>query len=99
MKAKWKVSKDQRRLMQTVAKQGSFTMPFVEEVLRLYFVTVRDEVWQRGKLWISEIGTFRIKVRKAREVTPPPGATASEPITLPPHEVVTFRASKNWRTR
>lgn len=91
--------KTHTKLLKRVAIEGGFSIRFVENCVGLYLANLRDHVWEKRKLRVPDLGTFKVKPMKARAVQPPPGQDGTDPIEVPAMDVVTFRAAKNFRTR
>lgn len=85
-----------RLLVETVALECNLPLSHVTRVVELYLAVLRDQVWERGELRVPDLGTFRVRLHRAKRVRAPGTATV---IDIAPKEIVGFRASRNWRTK
>jgi nucleoid DNA-binding protein len=84
-------------VIEEISEATGLTQLKVREVVTLFLSKLRDEVWSEKRVVLPDFGVFTVRRRKARAINAPPGT--SGPHYLPRHQVVGFRASKNWRKR
>lgn len=86
------------RVVAAVARELDIPVTHARRVIEHYHEVLRDEVWQYGRVMVPKLGSFRVRQRKARRITAPPGTEAGD-ISLGPTETISFRATSNWRSR
>jgi nucleoid DNA-binding protein len=84
------------RLIATVALERQLTKRHTRAVIEHAFEVLRDAVWQDGRVMVPRVGSFFIRTRAARGCRMP---RTKDYRILPPVQVVSFRASPNWRRR
>lgn len=67
-------------------------------LMDLLLAIIQDGTWQEGEVRLLGFGIFRVRQRKALE-RPHPSGDPELHVSIPAREVVTFKASRNWRTR
>lgn len=77
-------------IIRRTAEEMGLPMNHVQRVVDHYFEVLRDEVWQRGRVVVRKLASFRVRKVKAR--------TCGH-VQAPEHDAVLVRATKNWRRR
>jgi nucleoid DNA-binding protein len=88
-----------KALLNTVAIERRMARVEVDAIVEHWLSAVRDEVWRLGVVRLKGFGTFRVKRRKARQLPWIDEHGDKGMWDIPEREVVTFRASKNWRRK
>lgn len=87
-------------VLEDLARYGGLSKKDARELAQVLAAAIRDHVWRHGALRVPELGTFRVKRRQPKVIVAPPGTESNVVrLQLPEDEVVTFRASRNWRRR
>lgn len=87
-----------QELCETVAVEcGGLPATHVRRIVEHWLEVLRDEVWSSKRVHVPRLGVFRVCRRKRRKLCDP--NNPAKKLTLPSHERVVFRPSKNWRQR
>lgn len=86
-----------RDIVNRFAQEARLSTVEAARLMDLLLTIIQDGTWHEGEVRLLGFGIFRIRQRKALERQHP--ADASLQVSIPAREVVTFKASRNWRTR
>lgn len=83
-------------LIDATAVTSKMTKKHTRLALENFFQHLSDAVWATGRVSVPGLASFRVRTRKARNISNP---QTGEPMTLPRSRAVIARVASAWRHR
>lgn len=85
-------------IIRALARESRIPQTKAARLVEHFLEILRDDVWAKKRVNIPKLGVFRVTKQKARRVTWRHEGEEGW-VDVPERDVVSFRASKQWRTR
>ena len=85
-----------KEIVKQIADRIGLTQLQTKEIVQQTFDAIVDTLLQDGRIELRNFGVFEVKRRKARKARNP---RTSEPVSVPPKNVVTFKPGKEMEER